>query len=266
MVLDYDKFDLKNKVVVIVGSAGLLGKNYSFALSKAGANVILADLNFSECKKMQNELKKKFGVDPLAIKVDITKKESIQKMVKKIMKKYSRIDVLINNAIFPEGPKERSLGFENFSLSVWNKVISVNLTGVFLCCQEIGKMMVKQKSGNIINISSIYGLTGADQRIYGKSKLNSSPAYAVTKSGILNFTRYLASYWHDKGIRVNTLSLGGVENHQDSTFIKNYSYKTMLGKMAKADDYSGPILFLASDASSYMTGSNLIVDGGWTAW
>ena len=126
--------------------------------------------------------------------------------------------------------------------------------------------MVKQKQGNIINISSIYGLNGSDQRIYGKSKLNSSPAYAVTKSGILNLTRYLASYWHDKGIRVNTLSLGGVKNNQDSTFVKNYSYKTMVGRMANQNDYSGSILFLASNASSYMTGSNLVVDGGWTAW
>ena len=259
-------FDLKDQVVLLIGASGLLGKQYSESLSEAGANVVLADLNFSECKKLESALRKKFDVNPLSIKVDITKKQSIIEMVKKIMKHYSKIDILINNAIFPEGSKERSVGFENFSLSVWNKVLSVNLTGVFLSCQEVGKIMVKQKRGNIINISSIYGLTGADQRIYGKSKLNSSPAYAVTKSGILNLTRYLASYWHDKGIRVNTLSLGGVKNNQDPLFMKNYSYKTIVGRMAKKDDYSGSILFLASNASSYMTGSNLVVDGGWTAW
>lgn len=259
-------FNLKNKVIVLIGAAGLLGKKYSFSLSEAGANVVLADLNFSECQKISSELRTNFEVDPLAVEVNITKKESIQKMIDKIMKKYAKIDVLINNAIFPEGPKERSLGFENFSLSVWDKVLSVNLTGVFLCCQEVGKIMSKQKSGNIINISSIYGLTGADQRIYGKSKLNSSPAYAVTKSGILNFTRYLAAYWHEQGIRVNTLSLGGVQNDQDPNFVKNYSYKTMLGRMAIPDDFAGPIVFLSSDASAYMTGANLIVDGGWSAW
>jgi len=259
-------FDLSGQVVILVGASGLLGKRYSELLSKAGANVVLADLNFSECKKLESNLRKKFAVNPLSIKVYITKKSSIKDMVKKTIKHYSRIDVLINNAIFPEGPKERSVPFEDFSLSIWNKVFTVNLTGVFLCCQEVGKIMVKQKKGNIINVSSIYGLAGADQRIYGKSKLNSSPSYAVTKSGILNFTRYLASYWHDKGIRVNTLSLGGVKNYQDSSFIKNYSYKTMLGRMANKDEYAGSILFLASDASSYMNGSNLIVDGGWTAW
>jgi len=259
-------FELKDKVVVLVGASGLLGQQYSESLSEAGANVVLADLNFLNCKKLESKLKKSYNVNPMSVKVDITKKQSIIQMVKKVMKKYSKIDILINNAIFPEGPKERSVEFENFSLSVWNKVVSVNLTGVFLCCQEIGKVMVKQKQGNIINISSIYGLTGADQRIYGKSKLNSSPAYAVTKSGILNLTRYLASYWHDKGIRVNTLSLGGVQNNQDSSFTKNYSYKTMVGRMAHKDDYSGAIIFLASNTSSYMTGSNLVVDGGWTAW
>ena len=259
-------FNVKDKVVILIGATGLLGREYSELLSEAGANVVLADLNFSDCKKFESTLRKKFDVNPLSVKVDITKKKSITEMVKKVMKYYSKIDILINNAIFPEGPKERSVGFENFSLSVWNKVLSVNLTGVFLCCQEVGKVMVKQKRGNIINISSIYGLTGADQRIYGKSELNSSPAYAVTKSGILNLTRYLASYWYDKGIRVNTLSLGGVKNNQDSIFIKNYSYKTMIGRMANKDDYSGSILFLASNASLYMTGSNLVVDGGWSAW
>ena len=259
-------FDVKDKVVILVGATGLLGRQYSESLSEAGANVVLADLNFSDCKKLESTLRAKFNVNPFSVKVDITKKRSITEMVKKVMKYYSKIDILINNAIFPEGFKERSVGFENFSLSVWNKVLSVNLTGVFLCCQEVGKVMVKQKRGNIINISSIYGLTGADQRIYGKSKLNSSPAYAVTKSGILNLTRYLASYWHDKGIRVNTLSLGGVKNNQDSIFMKNYSYKTMMGRMANKDDYSGSILFLASNASLYMTGSNLVVDGGWSAW
>jgi NAD(P)-dependent dehydrogenase (short-subunit alcohol dehydrogenase family) len=259
-------FNLKDQVVILIGATGLLGRQYSESLSEAGANVVIADLNFSDCKKFESTLRKKFDVNPLSVKVDITKKKSITEMVKKVMKYYSKIDVLINNAIFPEGSKERSTGFENFSLSVWNKVLSVNLTGVFLCCQEVGKVMVRQKHGNIINVSSIYGLTGADQRIYGKSKLNSSPAYAVTKSGILNLTRYLASYWSDQGIRVNTLSLGGVKNNQDSLFIKNYSYKTMVGRMANKNDYSGSILFLASNASLYMTGSNLVVDGGWTAW
>lgn len=259
-------FDLSGQVVILVGASGLLGKKYSESLSEAGANVVLADLNFSECKKLESGLRKKFDVNPLAIKVDITKKQSIKDMIKKTMKCYSRIDVLINNAIFHEGPSERAVSFEKFPLSSWNKVIEVNLTGVLLCCQQVGKIMIEQKHGVIINIGSIYGLVGADQSIYGKSGLNSSIGYAVTKSGVLNLTRYLASYWRKKGIRVNTLSLGGVENKQSLKFQKNYSKKTLLGRMANKDEYVGALLFLASDASSYMTGANLVVDGGWTAW
>ncbi len=252
--------------MVLIGSSGLLGTRYAEALCQAGANLILADKDFQKSKEIAIKLNKKYDTNSFAIKVDVTNRSSIKQMVKKTIKKFSKIDVLINNAIFPEGPKERGVPFEQFSLDSWNKVISVNLTGMFLCSQEIGKIMVKQKNGIIVNVSSIYGITAADQRIYGKSKLNSSISYAVTKSAVLNFTRYLASYWNNQGIRVNTLSLGGVENNQDKNFVKNYSYKTMLGRMAKNDEYVGALLFLASDASSYMTGSNLIVDGGWTAW
>ena len=173
---------------------------------------------------------------------------------------------MVNNAIYPEGVKERSIPFEKSSLSNLNKVFETNIIGTYLCCQEVGKIMVKQRNGVIINISSIYGLIGTDQRIYGKSGLNSTAAYTITKSAMINFTRYLAAYWNDKRIRVNTLSLGGVENNQDSEFIKKYSYRTMIGRMAKKDEYVGALLFLASDASSYMTGANLVIDGGFTSW
>ena len=142
------------------------------------------------------------------------------------------------------------------------------MTGVYLCSQEFGKIMSKQKKGVIINISSIYGMVGADQRIYGNNKLNLPVSYAASKGAILNLTRYLAAYWHGQNIRVNTLTLGGVQDtrYQDKKFIEKYSEKTILGRMAKKHEYNGAILFLMSDASSYMTGSNLIVDGGWTAW
>lgn len=259
-------FDLSGRVVILTGAAGLLGMQYAEGLSQVGANVVLADTNFSKCKILAENLRKKYKVTPLPIRVDVTNKKSINKMIKHALEKFSRIDVLVNNAIFPENKKERSVSFEKFSLPIWNEVIQVNLTGVFLCCQEVGKIMVKQKFGVIINISSIYGIKGADQRIYGNSGLNSTAAYAVTKSGILNLTRYLASYWNKKGIRVNTLTLGGVDNNVDRDFKKKYSYKTMIGRMARKDEYIGALLFLVSDASSYMTGANLIMDGGWTEW
>ncbi len=158
--------------------------------------------------------------------------------------------------------------FENFPIKIWQKSIDVNLTGVFFCSQAFGKIMVKQGKGVIVNIASTYGLVGADQRIYGKSGLNLPISYAATKGAIVNLTRYLAAYWSKKNIRVNTLSPGGVldSTYQDKKFIKKYSERTILGRMARKDEYNGAMLFLISDASSYMTGANLIVDGGWTAW
>lgn len=265
-MISTEQFDITNKVIILTGASGFLGSIYAHALSEAGANLVLADINYLKCKKLEKEIKKKYQTDCLPVKLDVRRKESIKKMISSTLKKYSKIDVLINNAIFPEGKKERNIPFEKLPQSLWNNVISVNLTGAFLCCQEIGIQMIKQKNGNIINISSIYGLIGADQRIYGNSGLNSSVSYAITKSAILNLTRYLAAYWNNTGIRVNSLSLGGVENNQDHRFIKNYSYKTITGRMAKKDEYVGAMIFLASNASSYMNGANLIVDGGWTAW
>lgn len=257
---------MTDKVVIITGAAGLLGSQYAEGLSQAGANVVLVDKNYAGCMKIAKSLRKKYSTSPLAIKLDLTNKNSIKNMVLKTVKKFSKIDVLINNAADQGNSKLRTTKFEDFPLSYWNKAIAVNLTGMFLCCQEVGKIMAKQKRGVIINISSTYGIVAPDQRIYGKSGQNSAAFYSATKSAVLNLTRYLASYWNRKGIRVNTLSPGGVNKGQNSSFIKKYSDKTMLGRMAKKDEYVGAILFLSSDASSYMTGSNLIMDGGWTAW
>jgi len=260
-------FDLSNKTIVLTGGAGLLGSQYAEGLSQAGADIILADINYTECKKIAIELERKYKNSIMPIKLDLTKKKSIKNMVEKTVEEFSKIDVLINNAAFQgKTGKERQIKLEELPESIWDKAISVNLTGIFLTCQEVGKIMLKQKSGTIINIASTYGIVAADQRIYGNSGQNSAVYYAATKSAILNLTRYLASYWNRTGIRVNTLSPGGVENNQGNSFIKNYSKKTMLGRMAHKSEYVGAMIFLASDASSYMTGSNLIVDGGWTAW
>ena len=259
-------FDLTDKTVILTGAAGYLGGNYADGLSQSGANVVLADINYQGCKKLEHKIREKYDVDPLSVKLDLTQSKSINNLVSKITKKYSSIDVLINNAAYQGTPKIRTAGFENLTLETWNQAISVNLTGIFLLSQQIGKIMKNQKFGNIINISSIYGIVGADQRIYGKSGQNSAVFYAATKGAVLNLTRYLASFWNRTGIRVNTFSPGGVENKQDKNFVKNYSKKTMIGRMARNDEYVGALIFLASDASSYMTGSNLIIDGGWTAW
>jgi|TARA_B110000495_G_C22936138_1_gene547472 NAD(P)-dependent dehydrogenase (short-subunit alcohol dehydrogenase family) len=262
-------FGLKNKTVILTGSSGRLGNEYAHILSEAGANVILADIETQKNKKLENLLRKLYNTNPLAYEINLTDKSQVNDMITNVLKNYKTIDVLINNAFYnPSRSRNSTLPFKNFPLDLWNEVIETNLTGTFLCSQSVGTVMENQNQGVIINISSIYGLNGADQRIYGKSNLNSPVSYAATKGAIVNLTRYLAAYWHGKNIRVNTLSLGGVldTKYMKKDFVTKYSKKTMLGRMANKEEYSGAILFLASDASSYMTGANLVLDGGWTSW
>jgi len=267
------KFNVKNKNIVLTGSSGRLGQEYANFLSDAGANMILIDIDNKSNSKLSSQIKRKYKSNSNYYTCDITKKDELEKISKLIIKEYSIIDGLINNAGFTtsfakkEKKSSYSSSFEDFPLELWNQTLSVNLTGTFLCCQEFGRQMMKQKKGSIINIASHYGLIAPDQRIYGNSGLNLPISYAASKSGILNLTRYLASYWRGKNIRVNTLTPGGVldKKLQSKEFIKKYSEKTILNRLANPDEYNAAILFLISDASSYMTGSNLIIDGGWTS-
>lgn len=264
-------FDLSNQVIVLTGSAGRLGTNFAHILADAGANLVLIDIDKEKNEKLEKALLKKFKIKILCSNTDITEKKELGDLAKQVIKKFGKINGLVNNAFYsPRSNIEKSAKkFEEYETEIWNDVISVNLTGVFLSSQTFGKIMVKQKTGGVIvNISSIYGINGADQRIYGNSKLNSPPSYAATKGAIVNFTKYLAAYWNRKNIRVNTMTLGGVEDksYMDKKFIKNYSNKTMIGRMARNDEYDGALLFLLSNASSYMNGANLVLDGGWSAW
>tara|TARA_Y100001936_G_C15991029_1_gene622318 strand:- start:190 stop:1020 length:831 start_codon:yes stop_codon:yes gene_type:complete len=266
-------FDLEGRNIVITGASGLLGSQYANTLSSAGANIILLDVDTAKNEKLKSALVKKYKNKISAYTVDISDQTEVNKTSKKIIKDFKNIDGLINNAAYTsKGAKEKSDNafgsFENFPIDIWQKSLDINLSGVFFCSQAFGKIMAKQGKGVIVNIASTYGLVGADQRIYGKSGLNLPISYAATKGAIVNFTRYLAAYWHGKNIRVNTLSPGGVmdKTYQEKTFIKKYSEKTILGRMANKDEYNGAMLFLISDASSYMTGANLVVDGGWTSW
>ena len=263
-------FSLEGKTAIVTGASGLIGQKHCEALAAAGANVVVADILELQSKNVASAL----GEKHLGLKLDVTSQASLDRAKELILEKYGRIDILINNAAIndmfenPELAKDLS-AFENYPLEAFRKSIEVNVLGMFLCSQVFGKVMAEQGSGSIINVASTYGMVGPDQSIYrdeaGNQTFFKSPSYPTTKGAVINFTRYLAAYWGHKGVRVNTLSPGGVENAQNEFFVKNYAAKTLLGRMAEATDYQGAVVFLASEASSYMTGANLVVDGGWTA-
>ena len=261
-------FDLKGRNIIITGSAGRLGSQFANILSSAGANTILVDINEKKNHQLETKLRKTYKTNAKSYIVDLTQPTEITRFKNEFFKKFTDVYGLINNVHVSLPPKTKNFVLENYPVEYWQKYIDIHLTATFLTCKEFGSIMAKKRNGVIVNISSIYGIVAPDQRIYGNSKLNSPVSYSAVKAGVINLTRYFASYWMGKNVRVNTLTPGGVEDstYQSSQFIKNYSSRTMLGRMAKNDDYNGPILFLMSDASSYMTGANLIVDGGWTAW
>lgn len=268
-------FDLHGQVAILTGGAGLLGRKYALALASKGARVIIADTDIQGGRKVVTEIVEGQGGDAMLIETDVSSKASVQAMVKRTLAESERIDILINNAAIdpkfdPQHVSEHGSSFEDFPLDQWDRSIAVNLTGMFLCAQAVAKPMLTRGRGVIVNVSSTYGLVGPDQRIYenpGAQEQRYKPvAYSVTKSAVLGLTRYLATYWARKKIRVNTLTLGGVFNDHDDEFTKRYSERTPLERMATPCEYCGAMLFLVSDASSYMTGANLVVDGGWTAW
>lgn len=265
-----DLFSLKNKTAIVTGACGLLGREHCCALAEAGASVVAIDVDEDACRALASAL----GPQHIGLKADVTDRSSLECVRDAVLAHYGSIDVLVNNAAINDMFENPALAaqqsmFEHYPLQMWRQSLEVNITGVFLCAQVFGTVMAQQGRGSIINIASTYGMVGPDQSIYqnerGEQTFYKSPAYPTTKGAILNFTRYLAAYWGRKGVRVNTLSPGGVENNQEPFFIQNYARKTALGRMAQPSDYRGAIIFLASDASAYMTGANLVVDGGWTA-
>ena len=273
---DAPSFDLHGRVAVLTGGAGMLGRQYTRTLLAAGANVAVADLNAEQASEAARDAVERVGGEAIGWRVDVRDKADVETMARGVNDRWGHVDILINNAAID--PKfdsavaaEQANTFEEFPLDLWRRSLEVNLTGAFLCCQAIGKLMVRQGRGAIVNVSSTYGLVAPDQRLYQRTgeaeqKLFKPAAYAVTKAGIAHLTRYLAAYWGHTGIRVNTLTPGGVFNAQDDEFVTRYAARTPLGRMAEQNEMNGAMLFLVSDASSYMTGANLVVDGGWTAW
>ncbi len=274
------KFDLTGRVAIVTGGPGLLGKEFCRTLAEAGASVVVADINADGVNSTASTLIKA-GYHCLGVATDVTQPESVDNLVDETLATFGRLDLLVNSAALdpkfdPDALAEMaergtlSGAFEDYPLDSWRAALDVNLTGMFLCCQAAVKPMLAQgKKGSIINICSTYGLVAPDQRIYQRSGEQTSykPVYySVTKAGVLGLTRYLSAYYAGTDIRVNALTPGGVYNNHDDEFLQAYSARTVMGRMAHKDEMNGALLFLASDASSYMTGSNLVVDGGWTAW
>lgn len=267
-------FSLESQVAVVTGALGLIGREICEGLLEAGAHVVLTDLDGDACRRRAEELTFKFGRSARGFGLNVTDPASITSLRDAITAHGDSIDILVNSAavndIFEDGKAAEQSRFESYPLAQWQRAIDVNLTGTYLTCQILGTTMAQKGAGSIINIASTYGIVAPDQSIYrrpdGSQGFWKSAAYPATKGAVISLSRFLATYWGASGVRVNVLSPGGVEAGQDDYFVKNYSAKTPLGRMARAHEYRAPVVFLASRASSYMTGSNLVVDGGWTAW
>lgn len=263
-------FDVGSEIVIVTGVAGQLGSEYTRAFLERGAHVAGLDVHPSPAS---DALATNYPETYLFCSSDVTRKESLRQTLDIVKLKFGVPTVLINNAAIdspPSSSSEENGPFEEYPESSWDTILNVNMKGVYLCCQVFGGAMALERRGSIINISSIYGVVAPDQSIYEYRRKRGETffkpvAYSVSKSGILNLTRYLASYWAKKNVRVNTLTIAGVFNNQEKDFLDAYCGRIPVGRMAQADEYNGAVLFLASEASRYMTGSNLVVDGGWTA-
>jgi len=277
------KFSLKDKTAIITGGTGLLGSVYTHSLLSLGASVIVIDKKIDKTKFIKNLVKEynltKEIINKIKfVKCDITNKKQIDKSFKKIRSNLKNLKVLINNAslvkqVGNDDLRDTYRPFLQMKQKDWEDFFSVDLTGTLLVTQKCIPFLRKNGGGSIINISSTYGILSPDQRIYeslspknSKQKIEKPIGYSISKSGVLNMTRFLATKFAEDKIRVNTLTLGGVYDNNPKTFVKSYSNKTPLRRMADKNEYAGPIIFLATDASSYMTGSNLVVDGGWSTW
>ena len=245
----------------------MLATEHAIALSAYGARIIMADFNLEKCQAAVDALIKE-GIDATAMYCDVTAKESWQKLLDDVVNEYGTVDILINNAGFTNQSKSANFdaAFENFPLQDWNAIMNVNLTGAFLGCQVIGSYMVNKGKGSIINIASLYGVVSPNHKMYPGTGISQPVAYSVSKHGVVALTKYLATLWAEKGVRVNSLTPGGIFNGHDGLFLERFKQLNPIGRMSDKTELRGGIVYLASDASSHVVGHNLIIDGGWTAW
>lgn len=269
-------FSLKNKVIVVTGACGLLGRSHSEAIAKAGGIPIILDLNKEKAEELAEHISQKFSVDASGYSVDITSEQEVMENSKELIHKYQKIDALVNNAA--NNPKVESKDgknfsrLENFPIRMWEEDIAVGLTGAFLCCKHYGSKIYANKVGGVIlNISSDLGLIAPDQRLYAHDHLSDHEqpvkpvTYSVTKSGLIGLTRYMATYWPKK-VRCNALCPGGVKVDQPEEFLRKVKQRIPMERLASVDEYCGTIIYMLSDSSSYMNGEIISVDGGRTVW
>lgn len=268
-------FSLAERVAIITGGAGLLGVRHAEAVAAAGGIPVLADIRGADAEAVAAEISAAFGVPAIGAGCDITRAESVEALLEGVLTRFGRVDILVNNAANNpkvEAPGEDFSRLERFPLEQWDADVAVGLTGAFLCSQIIGSALAAQKRGVIVNISSEYGIIAPDQRLYRRQELPADQqpvkpvTYSVVKAGLHGLTLYLATYWAQSGVRVNTISLGGVESGQPDVFLERAAAKIPMGRMARPHDFQGALVYLCSDAAAFVTGANLVVDGGKTIW
>ena len=274
-----DQFDLAGRVAVITGGIGLLGRKHAEAIAESGGRPVLVDLDEARCAAVAAEIAQQYDAQSLGLAADITRPDAVERMLARVLEAFGRVDILINNAAVnptmtagagADDPSRSRL--EHLPMEVWQRDLAVGLTGSFLCSRALGAEMARRGGGVILNIASDLGLIAPDQRLYQRPGLarDRQPVkpvtYSVVKHGLIGLTRYLATYWADQGVRANALAPGGVSNDQDEAFVQRLTQLIPMGRMARADEYKAAVLFLVSDASSYMTGATLVIDGGRTAW
>ncbi len=266
------RFDLTGKVAVVTGGAGILGQHFCRALAEHGASVVVADLDAAVCAAVAATISAQTGVRCMGLAVDVTSEASVKRMADSAEASLGPISILHNNAASKGDDLAKFLRPpEDYDMDMWRQVMAVNLDGLFIVARDIGGRMAARGHGSIIQTASIYGVVAPDSRIYEGSHYNGQPistppVYSASKAGVIGLTKYLAAHWGAKGVRVNTLTPGGVESGQNETFKARYGARVPLGRMAAPEEMTGALVFLASDAASYITGQNLIVDGGLTAW
>lgn len=267
------QFDLSGKVAIVTGGAGILGNHFCRALAEAGSKVAIFDINEEALKTLENEINQLLPDSAIGLTVDITDPNAVTHSVRSVVEHFGGVDVLHNNAASKGSNLDTYFdSFENYTLAQWQEIMTANVDSMFLMAQAVGIQMKKQgRGGSIIQTASAYGIMAPDQRIYEGSfylnrQINTPAIYSTSKAAVVGLTKYLATYWADQGIRVNTLVPGGAESGQNEEFKRRYGARVPLGRMAQPHEIVGAVLYLASDASRYVTGHSLVVDGGLNAW